>query len=223
MENTYMDLELTQRLVADGEHRSFIGGMWNEIGTLQFEYLKSKGLKPAHKLLDVGCGSLRGGVHFVSYLNSHNYYGFDLNASLIEAGINIEIANLGLTGKINLENFSTATDFKYPSSWPAMDMALALSLLTHLSYDTICLCLKNTAKVLNKGGRFYATIFEVAENQAENSVIQCADVTTHPHQDPYHYTRSRIEDAARLSGFELVGIEAFKHPRNQKMAIFEKR
>jgi len=96
MENTYMDLELTQRLVADGEHRSFIGGMWNEIGTLQFEYLKSKGLKPAHKLLDVGCGSLRGGVHFVSYLNSHNYYGFDLNASLIEAGINIEIANLGL-------------------------------------------------------------------------------------------------------------------------------
>lgn len=222
MENTYMDLELTQRLVSEGEHRGFIGGMWDVIGTLQFEYLKSKGLKPSHKLLDVGCGSLRGGVHFVSYLNAKNYYGFDLNASLIDAGINIEISNLGLSDKIDLQNFCAANDFKYPPLWPTMDMALALSLFTHLSYDTLCLCLKKTARTLKKGGRFYATIFDVAENEVENSIVQCADVTTYPDKDPYHYSRTKIEQAASLSGFILIDIEEFCHPRRQKMAIFQR-
>ena len=38
-----------------------IGGLWDEMGKHQFEFLQSKGLEPQHKLLDIGCGSLRGG------------------------------------------------------------------------------------------------------------------------------------------------------------------
>lgn len=223
MENTYMDEEFTKKLVAQGQHRQFIGGKWDEIGRLQFEYLKSKGLKPKHRLLDVGCGSLRGGVHFVPYLKAKHYYGFDLNMSLIKAGLNIEISNLGLCHKVDLENFSTATDFQYPQHWPSMDMALALSLLTHLNYNSICTCLKNTCQILKKGGRFYATIFEVSEEDAENAVFQCDEVTTYPRQDPFHYTRSRIEQAAESSGLMLIDIEEFEHPRKQKMAIFERK
>ena len=39
-----------------------IGGLWDQMGQHQFDFLKKKGLKPQHKLLDIGCGSLRGGV-----------------------------------------------------------------------------------------------------------------------------------------------------------------
>jgi len=198
MENTYMDMELTQKLVAEGQHRGFIGGMWDEIGKLQFEYLKSKGLKPSQRLLDVGCGSMRGGVHFVSYLDAQHYYGFDLNSALIEAGLNIEIANIGLSHKIDLKNFSTSSGFKYPKHWPSMDMALALSL------------------------RFYATIFVAHENSYADPIKQCSDVTTHPSKDPYHYTPRLIEQAALEAGLRLIDIEDFEHPRNQKMSIFER-
>jgi len=222
MENTYMDMELTQKLVAEGQHRGFIGGMWDEIGKLQFEYLKSKGLKPSQRLLDVGCGSMRGGVHFVSYLDAQHYYGFDLNSALIEAGLNIEIANIGLSHKIDLKNFSTSSGFKYPKHWPSMDMALALSLFTHLNYGSICLCLKNTGKMLKKGGRFYATIFVAHENSYADPIKQCSDVTTHPSKDPYHYTPRLIEQAALEAGLRLIDIEDFEHPRNQKMSIFER-
>ncbi len=38
-----------------------VGGLWDEIGQLQFDFLRAKGLLPRHKLLDFGCGSLRGG------------------------------------------------------------------------------------------------------------------------------------------------------------------
>src|ERR1700682_2262588 len=68
------------------EHRDLVGGLWEEIGTLQFEYLKGRGLRPSHRLLDLGCGALRGGLHFIRYLSAGNYYGIDVNASLIEAG-----------------------------------------------------------------------------------------------------------------------------------------
>jgi len=222
MENTYMDSELTKKLVAEGEHRGFVGGMWDEIGKLQFEYLKSKGLKRDQKLLDVGCGSLRGGVHFVKYLEAKNYFGFDLNWSLIEAGLNIEIANLGLSHKIEPKNFSIAPNFKYPVRWPSMDMALALSVLTHLNYDSTSICLKNTAKILKNDGRFYATIFLCSENNYETSIKQCEDVITHPSKDPYHYTSCLIERAASEAGLRLIDIEDFGHPRNQKMSIFER-
>ena len=42
-------------------HRGVVGGMWDEIGKLQFEFMVKQGLKSEHKFLDIGCGSLRGG------------------------------------------------------------------------------------------------------------------------------------------------------------------
>jgi len=41
-------------------HRRYVGGMWEEIGQLQFDYLVSQGLRPEHVFCDVACGSLRG-------------------------------------------------------------------------------------------------------------------------------------------------------------------
>jgi hypothetical protein len=36
------------------------------MGRLQFDFVANQGLKPDHKLLDIGSGSMRGGAHFVS-------------------------------------------------------------------------------------------------------------------------------------------------------------
>ncbi len=72
--------------IAGGQHKDFVGGMWDEIGDFQIGFLKARGLSPGHRLVDIGCGSLRGGVRFVSYLDRGGYYGLDINASLIEAG-----------------------------------------------------------------------------------------------------------------------------------------
>ena len=42
-------------------HRNTIGGNWNEMGKLQNNLLLEQGLKPHQILMDIGCGSLRGG------------------------------------------------------------------------------------------------------------------------------------------------------------------
>lgn len=75
-------------------HREYVGGKWEEIGRLQFEFLVQQGLKPSHCLLDIACGSLRGGVHFIRYLQVGNYLGIDKERRLIEVGIEQELSKI---------------------------------------------------------------------------------------------------------------------------------
>lgn len=70
--------------------------MWDELGKLQFDLLVQQGLKPQHFLLDVGCGSLRGGVHFIRYLEPGHYFGVDESRELLDAGRRIELARYKL-------------------------------------------------------------------------------------------------------------------------------
>jgi cyclopropane fatty-acyl-phospholipid synthase-like methyltransferase len=66
-------------------HREAIGGNWDKIGKLQFDFLLKMGLKPDNYLLDLGCGSLRGGVLFIPYLEDKHYYGVEKETRLLEA------------------------------------------------------------------------------------------------------------------------------------------
>ena len=57
MDNKYYDENYIQQQLKLGKHRQVVGGMWDEIGTLQLEFLKGRGLQAHDLLLDVGCGS----------------------------------------------------------------------------------------------------------------------------------------------------------------------
>ena len=54
-------------------HRDYVGAHWEELGSLQFRFMVDQGLLPHHVLVDIACGSLRGGVHFIPYLDPGNY------------------------------------------------------------------------------------------------------------------------------------------------------
>ena len=41
-------------------YKNYVGGKWDQIGKLQFEFLKKNNLKPDHCFLDIGCGAFRG-------------------------------------------------------------------------------------------------------------------------------------------------------------------
>ncbi|MCC6946958.1 MAG: class I SAM-dependent methyltransferase [Bradyrhizobiaceae bacterium] len=81
----YLDAyaEHTNLRVAENPHKA-IGGMWEEVGKLQFDYLVGKGLKPHHRLLDIGCGTLRGGRLFIRYLDVGGYTGLELSPAALD-------------------------------------------------------------------------------------------------------------------------------------------
>ena len=49
--------QLTPDEIAAGEHRAAVGGLWDELGRLQCDFMISAGLLPDHQFIDVGCGA----------------------------------------------------------------------------------------------------------------------------------------------------------------------
>src|SRR5919201_1815322 len=87
-----------RRLIEPEWHRRSIGNfrLWDRLGRLQFDYLVERGLAPHDYFLDIGCGPLRGGVHFIRYLELGRYYGVDKNAPVLDEARRVELPRHGL-------------------------------------------------------------------------------------------------------------------------------
>ncbi len=198
--------------IAQGGHRDYVGGKWEEIGALQFAFLKQRGLLPQHVLLDVACGSLRGGVHFIPYLLPGNYLGIEKEESLIEAGL---LQELGEERALQYQpEFVISSQFAVEHFTKKADFALAQSLFTHLVADEIEFCLKKLLPAMNLGGEFYATFFEAKE--------VCENPTgSHDHMN-FHYTSEQMAVFGRSQGWEPHYIGEWGHPRGQQVFLYRK-
>ena len=213
--------QLTASEIAAKEHRAFVGGLWEEVGQIQFEFMKSQGLLPEHKLVDVGCGAMRGGIHFVKYLDKGNYFGLDINASLIDAAKS-ELDAYGLMHK--LPNLLVNDKFEFSLFNTKFDFAIAVSVFTHLFMNNILRCLVEINKVLSPRGRFYATHFEAPYSAFLDPLLHTPGaITTYCDHDPFHYSFFEMQNLAAIADLEVQPINDWSHPRGQKMLCFTRR
>jgi cyclopropane fatty-acyl-phospholipid synthase-like methyltransferase len=217
MENQY-GRQLTESEIASGDHRQFVGGMWEEIGSLQFEFLKKAGLMPGHRLMDIGCGCLRGGIHFVPYLEKRCYFGMDINTSLIEAGKK-ELQKLGCLDKE--PTLWVSDQFEVGQGGVQFDYALAISVFTHLYTNHIGLCLKKVKDALAPKGKFYATFFQAPDPLHLAAIHhESGGIVTYFDRDPFHYSLAEMEALASFAGLSVKLIGDWGHPRRQQMLCF---
>lgn len=212
------DPQLTDEEIAGGSHRGAVGGLWDEMGRWQFDLLVRNGLKPSHRLLDVGCGALRGGIHFIRYLEPGNYYGIDINASLIKAGREIELPRAGLSDRN--PHLEVCTSFAFSKFGTTFPFALALSVFTHLPANAIETCLVRLVDALEPGGRCYATYFEAPEPHALEPIRHLDGVVTYNDTDPFHYHFSWFEFLTSNLALDVRNLGACGHPRGQHLLEF---
>lgn len=201
-----------------------MGGLWDEIGDLQFEFLKAHGLRPDHRLLDVGCGALRGGVRFVRHLHASNYYGVDISQDLLDSGY-VELEKAGLADKLPRGNLHCSADFDFLVFGKSFEYSIAQSLFTHLNLNRIRRCLEQINDVLADGGTLFATFFERPASQLAREDIrhQPGDKTSHDITNPYHYTIADLRHAAAELPLDVSYIGDWGHPRAQQMIAFRRR
>lgn len=210
--------ELSNEEIENKEHRDLVGGMWDELGRLQLEFLIKSGLMPDHKLLDIGCGSLRGGVHYVKYLREGNYYGLDINNSLIEAG-RMEIEEAGLSHK--KPNLAVDDRFSIDKFRSKFDYMVSVSVFTHLPVNIIVRCLSKARQSLAPNGVYYSTYFQApAAAHLDTIEQQPGGIVTNYDSDPFHYSVQELAYMAELAQLELNVVGDWGHPRNQMMAAF---
>jgi len=212
--------QLSRDEIEAGIHRTMVGGMWDKIGPLQFDFLRARGLKPGHRFLDIGCGALRGGIHAIEYLERGNYYGLDMNQSLIEAGRR-ELQIAGLEHKN--PRLALNDRFELGLFEQKFEYLLALSVFTHLFANHIIRCLAEVRKVLAPEGRFFATFFLAPHSVHLAPIVHLpGGIKTEYDRDPYHYSPDEIRAMAKLANLSVEIIGDWDHPRAQQMLVFSR-
>ncbi len=191
-------------------HRRYVGGYWDELGRLQFNFLVGQGLQPTDVLVDVACGSLRGGIHFIPYLDPGNYLGIEKESELVRNGLEVELPNNVRVEKLPEVIISSSFEFSEFSKHPTF--GLAQSLFSHLPPTDITECFAKLRLQAADGCRFFAT-FNESSSQAEH------DSRGHAHRE-FRYTQEEMRAFGECNGWSFRYIGDWNHPRGQKMTEF---
>ena len=180
-----------------------VGGLWEEMGRIQLDFLVSRGLKPEHVLLDVGCGSLRGGLRFIEYLHPGNYWGIDISPNILESGRKF-VTEKGFESKN--PHLLVNNDLKFDElAGSTFDYILAQSVFTHMPEEDIDECFQNLHKILKPSGVFFATFSEGPKKMYHKVVTR------------FSYPASLFYRLGEEYGYQVEIDDGFAHPRGLKM------
>lgn len=190
-----------------GDYRAFVGPSENYdvFGAMQFCLLTRLGLREHHFLLDIGCGSLRAGRLFITYLRLGRYFGMEPEPWLIEQGIRNELGDDMI--RIECPNFSNDVDFTLSALGRKFDYILAHSIFSHASQQQIKRCLSEAKKVMMPSSVFAATFVQGQENYTGREWVHCAT-----------YTLDYFVGLAEEQGLTCTPI-AWPHPDPQTWAV----
>lgn len=140
--------------VGTKHYRAFVGPThrYDLSSSNQFVLAVLLGLRESDYLLDIGCGSLRGGKLFIPYLLPGRYFGIEPEKWLVEEGIKHELSDDFIT--LKKPNFSFEANFKLSIFERKFDYINAQSIFSHASAEQIRTCLTEVQKVLKPGGIF---------------------------------------------------------------------
>jgi hypothetical protein len=96
------------------------------------------------------------------------------------------------------------------------DVAIAQSVFTHISLNSIRLCLQRLADVMTPGGCLYASFFPAQPHRR----LEVRDGVRFSERNPYWYYPSDLEWAARFGGWTTTYVGEWGHPVGQHMMRF---
>ncbi len=128
-----------------------------DVGKEFLTFLQGHGLRPEHRLLDYGCGILRGGLQFIPYLDPGNYVGVDISRVRLDqgrelmdaAGIARDHYSVLLVQDCSLRELEGQ---KFEYIW-------AHAVLTHMPEADIRALLGSLKRHMAEGAQFFFTFF----------------------------------------------------------------
>ena len=128
--------------------------LWKKSRDFQIKFLKDMGLMPKNYLLDIGCGTLVGGIPIIRYLEKHHYYGIEVRSDVLEEARK-ELLASKLTHKMPVllsEDISSVNfERKFNFVW-------AYAVLIHFKDEILEDCFAFVSSHLSKQGKFYANV-----------------------------------------------------------------
>ena len=180
----------------DAHYRAYIGPPedYDLVAAMCFGLLTSLGLRGRHRLLDLGCGSLRLGRLLIPYLNAGNYYGLEPNQWLVEEGLARELGQDIVPLKQPV--FCFGESVRQLGKTNFFDFAIAQSIFSHCGVDLLTQHLTDMHDALAPGGAVLATFFTGEVDTEESGWI---------YPDCVQYTPQRMARRSCASGMHPCG------------------
>jgi len=215
-------MDISELKPGDKHYMAYVGPptQYDFMGATQFCLLFVLGLRAHHHVLDFGCGSLRAGRLFISYLDKSRYFGIDPNYWLIEDGIKNHVGK-DLIG-IKKPKFDDNRNFASDVFDQKFDFILAQSIFSHSGSDIVETALHNFKTSLKPGGLIAATFIEGANDFSgsgwvypdcvhyrHSTILQLSEkVCLFTMRIPWYHPRQTwyllAEDARRLPNLEMM-------------------
>lgn len=177
--------------------------------------------------MDIGAGDLVLGERLAEIGEPAIYYVQDLSRPSLEAGL-ARLEEAGISTNRIVPLVSDQFDF---SAVPdgSLDGAFSNSLFSHLTLNSIALCLRNLAPKMKTGAAYLSSMIVVPAATEPESYdwshlgTKGSAVVSYPTKDPYHYTAATVHLIGQLQdGFSVAQIHDYGHPF-QKLVEFRKR
>lgn len=204
---------MTAYRAGDQEYRAFVGPLeqYDVIGAAQFALLYALGLRQHHRLLDVGCGSLRAGRMLIAYLEPGNYSGVEPNTWLIDEAVKKQVGRDLLD--IKRPTFRATDRFEF-SGLGTFDFVLVQGVATNAGPTLVPVMLTAVRDVLGPRGICAITFVHPGTTDPDVVAVDPDDRKAAPWLYPncYSYERSAVE--RWLTSASLVdGPVPWYHPR----------
>lgn len=140
------------------EHHSNYGEPWAG-GHDVFEFLaESSHLSPNSRVLEIGCGTLRVGLHFIRYLNPEHYHCLERDELSLMAVFRYELPSHGLLRKRPLILRGEDMDFTKFGSDVMYDLIYASAVFLHVPDKLVWVALERLVSKLNPyDGRIFVS------------------------------------------------------------------
>lgn len=187
---------------------------WQELVNWQFDAIKDLGIKPEHKIIDIGCGFLRAGMNLVPYLNDHHYFGVDAFKPYLNIGKKL-LSEIGVSNSFDVR-FDTG--FNLDQFGQTFDYAMSIAVVTHLSKKQIETLFKQLKKVMKPGGLFLMTYIPIKDCPPRGFYFH--GFYDYPMSSSPFCNREYLQELASSLGIEWVtGLLPEESP-SQKVGVF---
>lgn len=131
-------------------------------GEQQFQFLKSLGVRPEHRLLDYGCAGLATGYWLIPYLEPGHYVGIDVGRALPARGV--KRLNEAAVDRARY-HVLTATDDLTELDGFSFDYIIAFSVFQYLRPEAFPFVLSRLFDLLNEGGKLCASFSDAVSKE----------------------------------------------------------
>jgi SAM-dependent methyltransferase len=143
-------LHTAQRIARTGYKHAIGGGdNWDSHGELQRDFLISQGLKPHHRLLEIGCGTGRLARKVAPYLTTGNYWGIDIAPAAIASA-----RQLAWDEGWSYRAPVFRSEIPLGGGLP-FDFMWSFAVFIHIPQDVMESTMRRAAAVMHEGSEFY--------------------------------------------------------------------